>query len=106
MCREIEKMIEEARKEEQERMAKLVGILMEAGDYDAVKQVVSDLKLCDEYYERYGIQLICGKKRKGDHLIWAGKRKFTCPVSIQEAEKLSQENVWTGACHVFYLVLK
>ena len=55
MCREIEKMIEKARKEEQERMAKLVGILMEAGDYDAVKQVVSDLKLCDEYYERYGI---------------------------------------------------
>lgn len=59
MCREIEKMIEEARKEgqeeERERMAKLVGILMEAGDYDAVKQVVSDPKLCDEYYERYGI---------------------------------------------------
>ena len=36
-------------------MAKLVGILMEAGDYDVVKQVVSDPKLCEEYYERYGI---------------------------------------------------
>ena len=59
MCREMEQMIEEARKEGQEeergRMAKLMGILMEAGDYDVVKQVVSDPKLCDEYYERYGI---------------------------------------------------
>ena len=59
MRREMEQMREEARKEgqeeERERMAKLMGILMEAEDYDVVKQVVSDPKLCEKYYERYGI---------------------------------------------------
>ena len=55
MCREMEQMREEAREEEQERMAKLIGILMEAGDYDGMKQIVVDPKLCEEYYERYGI---------------------------------------------------
>ncbi|MCI5652860.1 MAG: hypothetical protein MR311_01060 [Lachnospiraceae bacterium] len=45
----------EGMEEGRNRMAKLVGILMEAGDYDVVKQVVSDPKLCEEYYERYGI---------------------------------------------------
>lgn len=59
MCREMEQMREAARKEgqeeERERMAKLMGILMEAEDYDVVKQVVSDPKLCEKYYERYGI---------------------------------------------------
>ena len=55
MCREMELMREETRKEEQERMAKLVGILMVAGDYDGIKQIVVDPKLCEEYYERYGI---------------------------------------------------
>ena len=59
MCREMEQMREEARKEGQEegenRFAKLVRLLMDAKDYETLQLVTADSKLRGEYYERYGI---------------------------------------------------
>ena len=55
MCREMEQMREEARKEGENRFAKLVRALMDAKDYEALELVTADPKLRGEYYERYGI---------------------------------------------------
>lgn len=55
MCKAWEDQYREDVEKERERMTKLIGILMEAGDYDGMRQIVSDPKLCEGYYERYGI---------------------------------------------------
>ena len=43
-------------------MAKLIKILLEAKDYEIAERIADDTKLRDEYYERYGIQLIIDVK--------------------------------------------
>lgn len=55
VCKAWEDQYKEGMEEGQERMAKLIKILLEAKDYEIAERIADDTKLRDEYYERYGI---------------------------------------------------
>ena len=55
MCQALTEMVEEARNDGENRLSKLIFLLMQKGENEIVMQITQNENLRKEYYRMYGI---------------------------------------------------